>query len=268
MQKRLWCVYKHTCIINNKSYIGITCQDVNKRWGINGSRYLENDADGNYYHAAFARAIIKYGWENFTHEILYTELTEDEANQKEIELIALYHTYILDPNCQGYNMDRGGKGKCKYETEEERIEAYRAAIRKGNNKRRADFEKHEKDKAASRAWYADIKVNDIDKYQDQLDRAKARTTTYRNNPATREKYLQISRDHTVKVGDIRKLLKTLYTQYETLFTSIEKSLIFDYKPGSHHYKCNSQKRLVEIYNRVKALVGEELNDENNTCRAS
>ena len=145
MSKRLWCVYKHTCVINNKSYIGITCQDANKRWGYNGNRYLEKDSDGNYYQAAFARAILKYGWENFTHEILYVNLSEAEAKQKEMELIVLYHTCILDQGCQGYNMDRGGSGRCKYETEEARITAHKISIKKGNAKRRANSEKHEKE---------------------------------------------------------------------------------------------------------------------------
>ena len=269
MSKRLWCVYKHTCIVNNKSYIGITCQDPNKRWGYNGNRYLEKDSEGNYYHAAFARAIIKYGWENFTHEILYIGLTEDEANRKEIELIALYHTYILDPLCQGYNMDRGGKGKCKYETEEERLDAYRAAIRKGNDKRRADFEKHEKDKAAARAWYANIKANDPAKYQDQLDRAKARTKNYRIDPDTRDQYKQKDRDRQKAVLTIRNMLKELYVINKSVFTAEEKSLIFDYKPGSRQYICHSKIRLNEIYNRVKPLIGgESVNDTFDACRAS
>lgn len=260
MSARLWCVYKHTCVINNKSYIGITCQKVEKRWGVNGSRYLEENAEGNYYHVVFARAILAYGWENFTHEILYTGLTKAEAKQKEIELIAFYHTYIRDPECQGYNMTLGGDGASKYDTEEDRIAAQKRAMKKGNDKRRADFAKHEKDKAAGRAWYDDIKKNDLVKYQDQLDRAKARTTAYRNDPTKREKYLQIGKDHTTKVRVIRKLLKALYAQNESVFTSIEKSLIFDYKPGSHHYKCNSQKQLNEIYNRVKLLIGDEQNE--------
>lgn len=268
MSIRLWCVYKHTCTINNKSYIGITCQKVQKRWGVSGSRYLEESAEGNYYHVAFARAILAYGWENFTHEILYTNLTKKEAQQKEVELIAFYHTYIRDQDCKGYNMTRGGEGTCRYETEEERIAAQKRAMKKGNDKRRADFAKHEKDKAASRAWYDDIKENNLVKYQNQLDRAKARITTYRNDPAKREKYLQISKDHTVKVGEIRKLLKALYTQNESVFTSLEKSLIFDYKPGSHHYKCNSKKQLNEIYNRVKLLIGDEQNEQYDTSRAS
>lgn len=56
-------------------------------------------------------AIQKYGWENIKHEILFEGLTYEEANAKEMELIAKYKT-----NCRrygdayGYNMTDGGDG--------------------------------------------------------------------------------------------------------------------------------------------------------------
>ena len=46
-------VYMHTNRLNNKKYIGITCQDPKKRWR-NGKGYK------NGY---FASAINKYGWD-------------------------------------------------------------------------------------------------------------------------------------------------------------------------------------------------------------
>ena len=46
-------VYIHTNKINNKKYIGITCQNPSKRWR-NGNGYK------NGY---FAKAIKKYGWD-------------------------------------------------------------------------------------------------------------------------------------------------------------------------------------------------------------
>ena len=65
---KTYTIYKHTNIINNKSYIGQTCQDVKKRWG-NGLGYKTCPI--------FYQAILKYGWDNFTHEILEENLTED-----------------------------------------------------------------------------------------------------------------------------------------------------------------------------------------------
>lgn len=91
-----WQVYIHINKINNKKYIGITSEkDPNKRWK-NGLGYKRQ---------IFYKAIQKYGWDNFQHKILFTNLTEQQAKQKEIELIALYNT---NNNLYGYNQTKGG----------------------------------------------------------------------------------------------------------------------------------------------------------------
>ena len=100
-----YCVYKHTSP-SGKVYIGITCQNPLKRWK-NGQGYITNDH--------FYRAIMKYGWDNIKHEILFDHLTQEEAEKKEIELISLYDStnYML-----GYNKDNGGSGagRCTEDT--------------------------------------------------------------------------------------------------------------------------------------------------------
>ena len=91
----MYTVYKHTTP-NGKIYIGITKQRVQKRW-FNGEGYK-----GCSY---FYKAIKKYGWENIKHEILFTELSKEEAEEKEIELIKFYDS----TNCRkGYNLRKGG----------------------------------------------------------------------------------------------------------------------------------------------------------------
>lgn len=92
MQK--YVVYKHTAP-NGKVYIGITCK-LKARWSGSGYYYK-----GQY----FGRAILKYGWDNIKHEILFENLTKEEACQKEIELIAQYKSN--DPNF-GYNIAPSG----------------------------------------------------------------------------------------------------------------------------------------------------------------
>lgn len=92
-------IYKHTNKINNKSYIGQTCQDPERRWRADGSGYKDSPL--------FWAAIEKYGWENFSHEILEENLTQDEANIKEQYWIKYYNTY--GENSQGYNLTPGGK---------------------------------------------------------------------------------------------------------------------------------------------------------------
>lgn len=94
-------VYKHTNKINGKCYIGIVLngRKPEHRWGINGCNYLDNTQ------YKFARAILKYGWDNFEHEILFAGLTAEEAKAKEKELIKKYDSYK-----NGYNSTLGGDG--------------------------------------------------------------------------------------------------------------------------------------------------------------
>lgn len=91
-----YCVYKHTTP-NGKVYIGITSQDVNKRW---------KSGKGYEGCTAFYRAILKYGWDNIKHEVLIDGLTEKEACALEVELIAEYDS--SNPS-NGYNMTSGGE---------------------------------------------------------------------------------------------------------------------------------------------------------------
>lgn len=96
--KNSYCVYKHTNLINNKIYIGITSQNPpEKRW-MNGFGY-----QGNKH---FWRAIQKFGWDNFKHEILFYNLTKQEACKKEIELIAYFNS---TDERYGYNVSHGGE---------------------------------------------------------------------------------------------------------------------------------------------------------------
>ena len=90
-----YCVYKHTSP-SNKVYIGITSQEPERRWK-NGNGYKKN--------LYFTKAIKKYGWDNFTHEILYNNLTRDEACRLEIQTISEYQANNSD---YGYNLSLGG----------------------------------------------------------------------------------------------------------------------------------------------------------------
>lgn len=95
-EERKWCVYMHTNKINGKKYIGITCQNPERRWR-NGCGYPTTH---------FKNAIKKYGWENFIHEILYTDLSKHEACEIEIQLISKFNTTNRK---NGYNISTGGE---------------------------------------------------------------------------------------------------------------------------------------------------------------
>ena len=91
---------------NNKVYIGITRNRTDIRWA-NGKGYKSQKVMSN--------AINKYGWKNIEHKVLYENLTKEEAEQKEIELIAFYKSN--QRKC-GYNIENGGNcvGKMSEET--------------------------------------------------------------------------------------------------------------------------------------------------------
>ena len=93
-------IYKHTNLINNKSYIGITSQKCQNRWGINGKGY---ELQPKFYNA-----IQKYGWNNFQHDILYTDLNKETALKIESELIKKYNTIE-----NGYNVSPYGNIESK-----------------------------------------------------------------------------------------------------------------------------------------------------------
>ena len=151
-----WAVYIHTNKTNNKKYVGITSScPPSKRWGYNGINYRGC--------IKFWNAIKKYGWNNFEHDILFTNLTMEEANAKEKELIAKYDTMH-----SGYNQEPGGilQGPRSIEAIE-KIKKARAKqiitpemVEKGASKRRG--RKH------SQEWCDNIRKGKWDKSRDVM----------------------------------------------------------------------------------------------------
>ena len=108
-------IYKVTNIINGKLYIGQTTRFIQDRW----ERHI-NDALSNRLDTHFARAIRKYGPENFVVEQIDVASSQEELNKKEIYWIKFYNTVK-----NGYNMTDGAVGgntyKCKTEKEMDEI---------------------------------------------------------------------------------------------------------------------------------------------------
>lgn len=92
---RTYKIYKHTSP-DNKVYIGMTGQSLKKRWN-NGNNYRNNKY--------FYRAIKKYWWDNFKHDILEKNLDYNNACEKEIYYIQKYNS--TNPS-YGYNLLLGG----------------------------------------------------------------------------------------------------------------------------------------------------------------
>lgn len=92
-------VYKHENLVNHKIYIGITCDVPKRRW----------KAGGGYKHNVyFYNAIKKYGWDNFKHDVLYENLTKEQAEEIEIRLIKKYNSTNKE---KGYNIHPGGNSR-------------------------------------------------------------------------------------------------------------------------------------------------------------
>ena len=101
----MYYIYKITNSINNKSYFGKT-YDCEKRF----EQHLLESYNQNQpsYKTIFHKAIRKYGWHNFTKEIIYQTKYEDHAH-------AMEEYFIRENNSHyrfgyGYNMTYGGEG--------------------------------------------------------------------------------------------------------------------------------------------------------------
>jgi hypothetical protein len=98
---------------SNKTYVGITKMNPEKRWkrglGYRGNKHFYN-------------AILKYGWDNISHEVIEV-YTEEWMYELEKDLIFMLKS--ADSNF-GYNKSIGGESiRLKYETDGERNDASR-----------------------------------------------------------------------------------------------------------------------------------------------
>lgn len=106
-------VYKITNTINGKIYIGIS-NDFPQRMRSHESKAFSHGKEHGLY---FYQAIRKYGWDNFTKEVLESNLSREDACNREQFYIEQYKSNF--PN-YGYNLTKGGDGaqtfsKLKYE---------------------------------------------------------------------------------------------------------------------------------------------------------
>ena len=141
-----YCVYKHTSP-SGKVYIGITKYNPTKRWQ-NGKGYHKN--------SYFWKAICKYGWDSFSHEIIASLLSKEDAAAMEVALIAEHKSN--DPE-YGYNITAGGEVNILPRSSLEKISEKNKRIVFTDEHRRKISEARKKllaehpEKAASRKGY-------------------------------------------------------------------------------------------------------------------
>ena len=105
------CIYLITNLINDKVYVGKTVQYKRRM-----KEHKNSGKNPKYY---FPYAIRKYGWENFTKEILIDEVPEEHLDNLEINYIAFYNSF----GHGGYNLTQGGEGLSGYKHTEEQLQA-------------------------------------------------------------------------------------------------------------------------------------------------
>ena len=93
-------VYKHTNLENGLVYYGIA-EDYIARW---------NDGFGYQNNRQFWNDIVKYGWKNFKHEIIFENLSREEAKFYEGLLIQETQSYLPE---NGYNQNLGERMEYK-----------------------------------------------------------------------------------------------------------------------------------------------------------
>lgn len=97
-------IYKITCKINNKIYIGQTCETLQRRF----KRHMGYQKDKN--NTKFYRAVRRYGVKNFYIEEIDSANSQEELDEKE-----LYWINKLNAVHNGYN-SKSSKGKCGGDT--------------------------------------------------------------------------------------------------------------------------------------------------------
>lgn len=138
----------------DKYYVGITSQDVNKRWE-NGNGYKSQ---------LFGRAVSKYSWENIEHEVVASNLTESEA--KDFEKTLIKHLHSNENDC-GYNLTKGGDGIIGYKHSEEFKQKQAVRVSGENNpwygKRLDSYYQSEE------TYQFDMNLNFVNKYSSRAD---------------------------------------------------------------------------------------------------
>ena len=107
-------IYCFTNKINQKKYIG---QTINPEQRYNAHKSNYKNIKNKEYNSLLHRAFRKYGFNNFTYEVLVKNIDDiNILNKLEIYYIKHFNTKI--PN--GYNIESGGKNSSKPKTLEHR----------------------------------------------------------------------------------------------------------------------------------------------------
>lgn len=219
-------IYVHTNKINGKRYVGLTsAQNPNRRWN-NGKGYGDKQP-------VFRNAIAKYGWENFTHEILLTGLTRKQACEWEQYYIEKLETFVGDHPDKGYNMTKGGEGSDKGKNCGSK--EYTKAM---NNKLR-DYQKQ---------WRQENKEHDDENHrkwrQEHPEQAREQRRKWRENnkEKTKQMHEKYKESHPLQYKNYREQHKEELKEYA-------KSYYLEHKEKFRESNRKRRERLKAIKNK-------------------
>ena len=153
----MW-IYKITNVQNNKVYIGQTIRPIQDRC----HRHI-NDALNNILDTHFARAIRKYGKDNFIIEQIDQAQTQDELNKKEQYWIQYYNSVQ-----NGYN-ETDAISKCGGNTYQSKTEKEMEVIKEKIRQTKLGA----KNPMAKKIKRINIITNEIDIFDTIISCAKA-----------------------------------------------------------------------------------------------
>lgn len=153
----MW-IYKITNIQNNKCYIGQTIRPIEQRF----HRHI-NDALNNSLDTHFARAIRKYGQENFIAEQIDIATNQNELNEKEQYWIRYYNSIE-----NGYN-ETDAIYKCGGNTYRSKTKEEMEVIKEKIRKSKVGY----KNPMAKKVKRTNILTNEIDIFDTVIECAKA-----------------------------------------------------------------------------------------------
>ena len=98
-------VYLATNTVNGKQYVGQTTSTLERRW----QKHYQSARAKNQRHYKISRALVKYGKNNFTVEVLAVCKNKTDMDKKE-----KYFIKTLETREKGYNITSGGEGAVGY----------------------------------------------------------------------------------------------------------------------------------------------------------
>lgn len=126
-KNRIIHLYRATCLINNKIYIG---QSVDPEF-----RWMQHKYCSKNPKTPFHYAIQKHGIDNFNFEIIASCISQDDANFTETQLVEQYNSYIS--NGCGYNATYGGANAPKSDLWRLMMKSWHASLSTEEKERRS-----------------------------------------------------------------------------------------------------------------------------------